>query len=449
MSNILEEVKKLLGKGAIELVPPGQEGQGFYSTFFIVPKKDGGLRPILNLKLLNVYMEKSHFKMETLRSIIQALRVGEWGSTLDLRDAYLQIPMFPPHRKYLRFCVQGVHYQFRAMPFGITVAPRVFTKLMAAVGGHLRSQQIHIFMYLDDWRVKNQIRELLLHQLNRTIQLLVDLGLIINLDKCHLVPSQIITYLGAVFNLNKGLVLPSENRFLAINQAIADIIYNHQCPASHFLRLLGLMASCIDTVPYGRLHMLPIQIYLLYFWRPHIDGLHFKIPVFPILATHLMWWQQEEEYFQRGTPAGISTKQSSVDRCIQVGLGCTLGHSSGGRSVDEGIDQSSYQLARDESCMECFDRVSGGDSGRESAYQMRQCHSSGIYKQARGNQINTTLSSFMGHDAVVFKTQHSHPCSSYSRVNELSCRQVVDQQSVQNIKVGVVVQLALMETFQN
>ena len=66
------------------------------------------------------------------------------------------------------------------MPFGITVAPRVFTKLMAAVGGHLRSQQIHILMYLDDWLVKNQIRELLLHQLNQTIQLLVDLGLITN-----------------------------------------------------------------------------------------------------------------------------------------------------------------------------------------------------------------------------------------------------------------------------
>jgi hypothetical protein len=40
------------------------------------------------------------------------------------------------------------------------------------------------------------------HQLNQTMQLLVDLGLIINLDKCHLVPSQIITYLGAVFNLD-------------------------------------------------------------------------------------------------------------------------------------------------------------------------------------------------------------------------------------------------------
>jgi hypothetical protein len=44
----------------------------------------------------------------------------------------------------------------------------------------------------------------------------------INLDKCHLVPSQIITYLGAVFNLNKGLVLPSENRFLAIIDIMID-----------------------------------------------------------------------------------------------------------------------------------------------------------------------------------------------------------------------------------
>jgi hypothetical protein len=45
-----------------------------------------------------------------------------------------------------------------------TYLKRVFTNLMAAVGGHLRSQQIHIFMYLYDWLVKNQIRELLLHQ---------------------------------------------------------------------------------------------------------------------------------------------------------------------------------------------------------------------------------------------------------------------------------------------
>jgi hypothetical protein len=164
--------------------------------------------------------------METLRSIIQALHVGEWGSTLDLRDAYLQITMFPPHRKCtgssLPISSHALRHHSCTKDFYQTngcsrwASPQT-TNSHFYVSGRLAS--------------KNQIRELLLHQLNQTIQLLVDLGLIINLDKCHLVPSQIITYLGAVFNLNKGLVFPSENRFLAINQAIADIIYNRQCPA--------------------------------------------------------------------------------------------------------------------------------------------------------------------------------------------------------------------------
>ena len=187
MSNILNEVTKLLEKGAIEFVPKDQEGQGFYSTFFIVPKKDGGIRPILNLKPLNVYLQKSQFKMETLRSIIQAVQLRDWAVTLHLKDAYLQIPVYAPHRKYLRFCVRTTPYQFRAVPFGISIAPRVFTKIMAAVGGQLRSNQIHIFMYLDNWLIKNVTRSLLLQNLTYTLKLPVNLGLVINLDKSHLI----------------------------------------------------------------------------------------------------------------------------------------------------------------------------------------------------------------------------------------------------------------------
>ena len=53
---ILDEVGKLLGKNAIELVPLDQVGRGYYSTFFVVPKKDGGLHPILNLRQLNTHL---------------------------------------------------------------------------------------------------------------------------------------------------------------------------------------------------------------------------------------------------------------------------------------------------------------------------------------------------------------------------------------------------------
>jgi len=55
------EIHALMDKGAIE---PAQDRRGFFSPMFAVPKKDGGWRPIINLKHLNAYLHVSHFKME-------------------------------------------------------------------------------------------------------------------------------------------------------------------------------------------------------------------------------------------------------------------------------------------------------------------------------------------------------------------------------------------------
>jgi hypothetical protein len=59
-SILSQEITELLQKDAIEVVDP--RSKGFYSTFFVVPKKDGGLRPILNLKPLNRYIVYKNWK---------------------------------------------------------------------------------------------------------------------------------------------------------------------------------------------------------------------------------------------------------------------------------------------------------------------------------------------------------------------------------------------------
>ena len=82
-SVLLEEVQDLLRKRAIELVPESDKEKGFYSRFFLVPKKDGGLRSILNLRPLNKFVKSPRFKMQTLRSIIQAVQPGEWLAKID------------------------------------------------------------------------------------------------------------------------------------------------------------------------------------------------------------------------------------------------------------------------------------------------------------------------------------------------------------------------------
>lgn len=46
---IRKEIDVLLVKNAIKPVPPAEIKEGFYSPYFIMPKKSGDLRPILDL----------------------------------------------------------------------------------------------------------------------------------------------------------------------------------------------------------------------------------------------------------------------------------------------------------------------------------------------------------------------------------------------------------------
>ena len=71
-----KEIEELLQKEAIEPISgPG----GFYSPIFTIPKKDGGWRPIINLKRLNSFLSIFHFKMESIRSLRDLQRNQEVG----------------------------------------------------------------------------------------------------------------------------------------------------------------------------------------------------------------------------------------------------------------------------------------------------------------------------------------------------------------------------------
>ena len=130
-----EEVQALLNKGAIELAP--LPSTGFYSRLFVVMKDSGAWRPVIDLSTLNLRVQQTSFKMETLQSVLLSVRPGDWMVSLDLKDAYLQVPMHPDSRKFLRFMVGGKVYQFKVLCFGLSTAPQVFTRVMAPVSAIL------------------------------------------------------------------------------------------------------------------------------------------------------------------------------------------------------------------------------------------------------------------------------------------------------------------------
>ncbi len=69
-----QEVCFLLKKGAVERVPPSELETGFYSRYFVVPKRDWGIRPILYLRPINRALYKCLFRMITLKQIQAQIR---------------------------------------------------------------------------------------------------------------------------------------------------------------------------------------------------------------------------------------------------------------------------------------------------------------------------------------------------------------------------------------
>ena len=109
------------------------------------------LRLIIDLSVLNHFVYTQTFKMETQRKVKDAIQLNDWAFSLDRTDAYLHVPIHPRSRKYLRFTLRGRVYQFKALPFGLSTSPFVFTHLMNVIATFLRRRAITLHPYLDDW----------------------------------------------------------------------------------------------------------------------------------------------------------------------------------------------------------------------------------------------------------------------------------------------------------
>ena len=149
-SVLQEEVAKLREK---EAVHPVQKTEAhIVSPVFVVPKSGGGWRLIIDLRYLNSCIAPPHFKMEGLFMLPSIVSQGWLMVKLDLKDAYLTIPMAKESWNLLAFQAGPSHklMQFCCLPFGLCTAPFVFSKTTKPITQFLRQLGIHLIIYLDD-----------------------------------------------------------------------------------------------------------------------------------------------------------------------------------------------------------------------------------------------------------------------------------------------------------
>ncbi len=255
------EIAVLLAKDAIELVPLADMGSGFYSPYFIVPKKSGGLRPILDLRVLNRSLHKLPFKMLRQKRIFKCIRPRDWFAAIDLKDAYFHVSILPRNSPFLRFAFEGRAYQYKVLPFGLALSPRVFTEVVEGALVPMREQGVRTLNYLDDWLILTQSREQLCEHRDLVLSHLSQLGLV-NWEKSKLAPVQRISFLGMELDSVEQSACLTEECAQSVLNCLNTFRGRTAVPLKLFQRLLGHMAAAATVTPLGLLHMRPLQHWL-------------------------------------------------------------------------------------------------------------------------------------------------------------------------------------------
>ena len=82
---------------------------------------------MINLQALNSFFRYVHFKMENINSLLDLLQPRDFIATVDLKDAYFTVPVHDDYSKYLRFCWNGMLYEFPCITFRIVFcSPNIY-----------------------------------------------------------------------------------------------------------------------------------------------------------------------------------------------------------------------------------------------------------------------------------------------------------------------------------
>ena len=218
-----QEIEKM-SKDALEIVL--DLGRGFYSHLFLVEKVTGGWRPVIDLSHLNEFVLQTPFQLETVASVLLSIREGDFLASIDLKDAYFQIPVHQSSRKLLRFLPEGAVYQFKALCFELLTAPQVFTKVFAAVSAWAHSHRIRLLWYLDDWLVLASSEAEAKKNVQDLLSVCHPLGIVINEEKSDLVPSETANYLSMTIDTGTARIFPSNARvekFLSVAETFCTM----------------------------------------------------------------------------------------------------------------------------------------------------------------------------------------------------------------------------------
>ena len=285
------ELNRLISLGVI--CETQHESDEFVSPIFLVDKKDGGKRLILNLKDLNPHLEYHHFKMHDIAHILSLVTHNCYMSVIDIKDAYYSVPIHPRYQRYLKFAWGGRLYKFLVLPNGLSPAPRKFTKLSKAPLSWLRELHHIISMYIDDSYLQGTTFEACCFSVIATLRLFLSLGLFPHPTKSVFLPSQQVDILGFHIDSRSMTVTLTAEKRDRIMENIRCVLSASTLTIRSLAQVIGQLVAAFPAVRFGPLffrHLEDNKCSALKLASGDYDG---PVSLSDASRSELCWWLSE------------------------------------------------------------------------------------------------------------------------------------------------------------
>lgn len=240
ITNIIQE---LLEEGKVQ-----RSSSSYASPAFLVGKKDGSLRMVIDYRKLNDITLVEPHPIPRMDTLLDGIRSPRYFSVIDLKGAYHHIRMNPSDIAKTAFVTPDGHFEWKVMPFGLKNAPATFARYM---NEFVRKYQLkNTIVYFDDILIATANLESHLGTLELLFQALIKENLTVNTDKCHFLKDSV-EYLG--ITLNRDGITAQRDKARAI-QEMPRPRNKHE-----IMRFLGMINFYHRFIPNFAIHAIPLH----------------------------------------------------------------------------------------------------------------------------------------------------------------------------------------------
>ena len=276
------------------------------SSIGAIPKNNGSVRLIHDLSRpkggVNAFVDNSSVSYKTVDQATELIKRGAYLCKVDLKSAYRSIPINPKNYKFMGLswlfddsCKRSFFVDTK-LPFGSRKACYIFTRLSNAIARMLHRKNVTTVNYLDDILIISENKSQSWLDLDKTINLLVSLGLDINWDKVE-PPTQSLSFLGVQIDTVKRVLSLPPLKLAETKDLINTWLQKKRASKKQILSLLGKLNWCCRVVFGGRTFMRNI-INLTMKLRSNNHRTWLDVET----RKDISWWAQALDVFHGYTP---------------------------------------------------------------------------------------------------------------------------------------------------